>query len=93
MATANANYKIVTLTGGTNGPYGLATGATVVHEVYCISGGSVTVTAIGGGSMTTTLTAGNSLHILCSGIVVNSGTFVGFSPNNMGSLGRSVKSF
>ncbi len=82
MATANSNYKIVTLTGGTNGPF--ATSAlTVVHEVFCVANGSVTVTAIGGGSMTVTLTAGQSLNVLCSGIVVNSGTFVGFSPNNM----------
>lgn len=91
MATANANYKIVTLTGGTNGPF--ATSArTVVHEVYCISGGSVTVTAVGGGSMTATLTANQSLHVLCSGIIVNSGTFVGFSPNNMG-INGITKSF
>jgi hypothetical protein len=84
MATANANYKIVTLTGGTNGPYGEATGATVVHEVYCIANGSVTIFALGGGSMTTTLTANQSISVLCGRIVVNSGTFVGFSPNNMG---------
>lgn len=91
MATANANYKIVTLTGGTNGPYGEATGATVVHEVYCISGGSVTIYALGGGSMTTTLTANQSIHALCGRIVVNSGTFVGFSPNNMGVNGSTKR--
>jgi len=82
MATANSNYKIVTLTGGTNGPFG-TTANTVVHEVYCLTSGSVTLTAIGGGSMTVSLTAGQSVELLCSGIIVNSGTFVGFSPNNM----------
>ena len=84
MATANANYKIVTLTGGTNGPYGEATGATVVHEVYCIANGTATLFALGGGSMTVTLTANQSVSLLCGMIVVTSGTFVGFSPNNMG---------
>ncbi len=83
MATANSNYKIVSLSGGTNGPYGIS-GVTVVHEVFCLTNGSVTLTAIGGGSMTVSLTAGQSIELLCSGIVVNSGTFVGFSPNNMG---------
>lgn len=86
MATANSNYKIVTLTGGTNGPFG-TTGRTIVHEVFCMSAGSVTVTAIGGGSLSVNLTAGQSIELLCSGIVVNSGTFCGFSPNNMGAMG------
>lgn len=91
MATANSNYKIVTLTGGTNGPYG-TTATTVVHEVLCLTNGSVTITALGGGSMTISLTAGQSIELLCSGIVVNSGSFVGFSPNNMNNL-RVIKSF
>lgn len=91
MATANSNYKIVPLSGGTNGPFG-TTATTVVHEVFCLTNGSVTITALGGGSLTVSLTAGQSVELLCSGIVVNSGTFVGFSPNNMGSLGV-IKSF
>lgn len=91
MATANSNYKIVTLTGGTNGPFG-TTATTVVHEVFCLTNGSVTITALGGGSMTVSLTAGQSVELLCSGIVVNSGSFVGFSPNNMNSL-NVIKSF
>lgn len=84
MATANANYKIISFSAGTNGPYGEATGATVVHEVYCIANGSVTLFALGGGSMTATLTANQSVSLLCGRVVVNSGTFIGFSPNNMG---------
>lgn len=91
MATANSNYRIVSLTGGTNGPYGTTT-TPIVHEVYCLTSGSVSVTAIGGGSLTVSLTAGQSLNVLCSGIVVNSGTFCGFSPNNMGAL-NVIKSF
>jgi len=85
MATANSNYKIVSLSGGTNGPFGTAT-RPIVHEVFCMTAGSVTVTAIGGGSLTVSLTAGQSIELLCSGINVSSGTFCGFSPNNMGAL-------
>lgn len=83
MATANSNYKVVALSGGTNGPYG-TTATTVVHQVLCLTNGSVTLTALGGGSFTISLTAGQTIDLLCSGIVVNSGTFVGMSPNNMG---------
>ena len=91
MATANSSYKIISLSGGTNGPFG-TTVKPIVHEVFCLTNGSVTVTAIGGGSMTVSLTAGQSINVLCSGIVVNSGTFCGFSPNNMGAL-NVIKSF
>lgn len=85
MATANSNYRIISLSGGTNGPYPTPS-IPIVHEVFCLTNGSVTVTAIGGGSMTVSLTAGQSINVLCSSIVVNSGTFCGFSPNNMGAL-------
>lgn len=85
MAFANTNYKIISFSAGTNGPYG-TTGTTIVHEVFCLTAGAVTVTAIGGGSMTVSLTAGQSIKVLASGVSVGSGTFCGFGPNNMGSL-------
>jgi hypothetical protein len=85
MALNNANYKIISLSAGTNGPYG-TTGTTVVHEVMCLTAGSVTLTAIGGGNCTVALTAGQRVPLLCSGIVVASGTFCAFGPNNGGKL-------
>ena len=82
MANHNTNYKIVPLIGTVD-----FTGATVVHEVYCITNGTVTVTAKGGGSMTVAFTTGQSINVLCSSVTVSSGSFVGFMSNNNGTLG------
>ncbi len=81
MSSFKENYKIVPLTGTV-----VMTGSTNVHEVYCISAGSVTIVAKGGGSMTVSLTAGQSVRVVCGSVTVSSGTFVGFGA--MTSTGR-----
>lgn len=75
MAFHNTNYRIISFSAGTNGPYTAQT----IHEVYCVSNGSVSITAVGGGSMSLTMTANQSVKVLTSSVNVGSGTFVGFS--------------
>lgn len=80
MAFHNTNYQIVNLTGGTYtvGQLGNGLTAATVHEVYCLTPGSITITALGGGTATFPMTAGQSVKVLASNIVVSSGTYVGF---------------
>lgn len=86
MASHVANFSIVQFSNGINGPEVCGNGitASTIHEVYCTTNGSVSITAFGGGNMTVTLTAGQSVRVLCSTVTVNSGTFVGFRASNAG---------
>jgi isoaspartyl peptidase/L-asparaginase-like protein (Ntn-hydrolase superfamily) len=80
MAQHNANYTIVPFASGTNGKNVCGDGisASTIHQVYCTGGGEVEITALGGGDMTVTLAVGQYVNVLCSRVVVNTGTFVGF---------------
>lgn len=91
MAISNSNYKIVNLPTGTYTASELGDGisASTVHQVFCVTGGSIKVSAIGGGSFTWTATAGQSLDIFLSGCIVNSGEFAGFkAPSNSNGMKR-----
>lgn len=76
MAFHNANYRIIPLSTGANGPFTAQT----VHEIYCVANGTATISAVGGGSMTVTMTANQSVKIRTNTVNVASGTFVAFSP-------------
>jgi hypothetical protein len=80
MAFHNTNYEMVPLTGGTYTLADLGNGltASTVHEIYCISNGSIKVTALGGGVVTFPMTAGQSVRVMAGGATVVSGSFVGF---------------
>jgi hypothetical protein len=80
MAFHNTNYEIVPLTGGTYNMSQLGDGltASTVHEIYCLTPGSITINALGGGSATFPMTAGQSVRVLAVGCTIASGTYVGF---------------
>lgn len=80
MAFHNVNFQAVNLTIGTYemGALGNNISASTVHQVFCLSGGTTTITAMGGGTFTWTATAGQSVDVVAGRIVVSSGIFVGF---------------
>lgn len=80
MATYNINYGIVNLTSGTYGVDVLGDGltATTVHQIYCLTPGSVIITARGGGQATVPMTAGQSINCMVNQVIVSSGTYIGF---------------
>lgn len=80
MATFNANYDIVNLTSGTYGVSTLGDGltATTVHQIYCITSGSLTLTARGGGKATISMTSGQTIDCMVKEVIVSSGTYIGF---------------
>lgn len=80
MATFNTNYGIVNLTSGTYGPDILGNNltATTVHEIYCLTSGSITISATGGGQATIPMTSGQSINCMVRQVTVNSGTYIGF---------------
>jgi hypothetical protein len=80
MATFNTNYGIVNLTSGTYGVDVLGDGltASTVHQIYCLTPGSVVITARGGGQATIPMTAGQSINCMVNQVTIVSGTYVGF---------------
>ena len=80
MATFNANYGIVNLTSGTYGVDVLGNNltATTVHEIYCLTSGSITISATGGGKATVPMTSGQSINCMVREVTVISGTYLGF---------------
>lgn len=80
MAFHNVNFQMVNLPVGTytGGQLGNNITASTVHEVYCISAGSITINALGGGTATFAMTAGQSVKVMVGSCTVASGEFVGF---------------
>ena len=80
MAFHNTNYEMINLTSGTYDQSVLGNGltASTAHEIYCITAGSITITAIGGGIATFPMIAGQTVPVLAGNIVVVSGTYVAF---------------
>jgi hypothetical protein len=80
MAFHNTNYEAVPMAIGTYNTDTLGDGlsASTVHELYCLTNGSATITARGGGKFTWPATAGQSMKIMPSQVIVASGSFVGF---------------
>ena len=74
-----ANYKVIPLA-GTMDLNDLGDGVTSssVHQVYCLSDGSIDITALGGGTFTWSGTTNSSIDVVVKSINVNSGTFIGF---------------
>ena len=80
MATFNTNYGIVNLTSGTYGVDVLGDGltASTVHQIYCLTSGSITITARGGGQATIPMTSGQSINCMVNQVTIVSGTYIGF---------------
>ena len=80
MATFNTNYEIVNFTSGTYGVDVLGNNltATTVHEIYCLTSGSITISATGGGKATVPMTSGQSINCMVREVTVVSGTYLGF---------------
>ena len=86
MGLESKNYEAIPLS-GTMGPNILGNGisANTVHQIYAITSGSITITAMGGGTFTwVPATANISIDVVPSSITVNSGTFIGFRTKNTG---------
>lgn len=93
MAFHNVNYQIVPLISG--GTYSLAQlgdglTASTVHEIYCLSAGTISITALGGGTVTLPMTVGQSIKVLAGHISVASGSYAGFrSKFQFGGIGST----
>ncbi len=81
----NANYQIIPISGTMNfSDLGYASpSGTSIHQVYCLSSGSITIGAIGGGSATVSMTSGQTINCLLSYASVSGGTFIGFRAKPM----------
>lgn len=80
MAMYNTNYEAKILPAGSYTASTLGDGftATTVHQVFCVSAGTISMTALGGGTFTWGATAGQSIDISLGSCIVSSGLFVGF---------------
>jgi len=80
MATFNANYEIVNLTSGTYrvGALGDGLTASTVHQIYCVSSGSLTISARGGGQATISMTSGQTIDCMVKEVTIISGSYIGF---------------
>jgi len=88
MTNISANFQIITLSGTMNliTDYGYGgTSGSSVHQIYCLTSGSIIIGAIGGGSSTFPMTGGQTVDVLASTITVSSGTFVGFRSKSQNS--------
>ena len=86
MATFNTNYQAVNLAVGsyTIGDLGNGLTATTIHQVFCVSAGTITMTALRSGSFTWAATSGQSIDIMLGSCIVSSGLFVGFKSQYSG---------
>jgi len=80
MAFHNINFQMVPITSGTytTGDLGNNITGSTVHEIYCLTSGSITISAFGGGTVTVPMTAGQSIKVMVGSCTVVSGTYVGF---------------
>lgn len=85
MGTFNTNYQVINLTAGasyTLADLGDGYSASTIHQVFCVSAGTITMTALGGGTFTWAATGGQSINIILGGCSVTSGLFAGFKSHH-----------
>lgn len=78
MAAHNANFEVVLLTGSTTFNNGTPATASTIHQIYCLSTGSIVITPMKGPAFTWAGTANASIDVMTKAVVVSSGTFIGF---------------
>jgi len=86
MGLQSKNYEAINLTATTYtvGTLGDGITANTVHQLYCLSAGSVSITCMGGGTFTWNGTVNSSIEVVPSQLVISSGVFVGFRTKNDG---------
>ena len=93
MAQIFANYEAVTLTGTITFSTGRETGlvtATTVHQIFCLTTGTVIITPLAGNTFSWAATAGQSIDVLVKSVTVSSGAFVGFKSKHIPPQGRGT---
>lgn len=95
MAFHNTNWTAVNLTAGTYemGDLGDGLSASTVHQIFCITGGTIQIFAKGGGNFTWTATAGQKVDVVVARCIVSSGSFVGFKAAYQPSYGQSLRGY
>lgn len=90
MAFHNVNWTAVNLPVGTYeiGDLGNGLSASTVHQIFCLTGGAITISAMGGGTFSWTATAGQKIDVVTARCVVASGSFVGFKSSYQPSYGQ-----
>jgi len=81
MAINHTNYRAIKLSAGntyTTNDLGNGVSASTVHQVFCNSSGTITLTALGGGTFDWTATSGQYIDIILGACSVASGEFIGF---------------
>jgi hypothetical protein len=80
MGLQSKNFEALYLTAATYTSATLGDGITAntVHQLYCISAGTVTISCMGGGVFTWAGTVNAQIEVVPKQLVVNSGEFVAF---------------
>lgn len=93
MAFHNTNFTMVPLVVGTytTGQLGNNITASTVHEIYCVTSGSITINAFGGGTATLAMTAGQNIKVMVGSCTVVSGSFLGFKTQFSASGGSPIQ--
>lgn len=65
--------------------------ASTVHQIFCISGGTITISAMGGGQFTWPATSGQKIDVVAANVIVSSGAFVGFRANYQPNYVQSLR--
>lgn len=93
MAFHNINWTAVPMAVGTYTLNELGNGktGTTVHQIFCTTGGAVTITAMGGGEFAWTATAGQKVDVVCAKVVVASGSFVGFKTSYQPNFNQQIR--
>lgn len=94
MGNIQANFESIILSGGTfNFPTGIETGivtANTIHQIFCLSSGTIIISAMKGNPFTWAATAGQSIDVLVKTVTVSSGTFIGFRAKQVYAQNRST---
>lgn len=82
MAIFSNNYQMINLESGqsySSAILGNGITASTVHQVFCVSAGTISITPLGGGgTFTWGATSGQILDVILGSCSVDSGLFVGF---------------
>jgi len=85
MGLQSKNFEAISLS-GTMTTFQLGNGITAntVHQIYCLSTGTITINPMGGGNFIWSGTTNSYIDVVPATLTVNSGTFIGFRAKNQG---------
>lgn len=86
MALYNQNYQAKLLNAGsiyTTNDLGDGLSASCVHQIFCLSGGTINISALGGGNFNFSATTNSSIDVIVGNCQVLSGSFVGFKSKHV----------